>query len=71
VSGELRSWNREHKEGKAFDSSSGVTLPDNSVRSPDNMWIAIEKWKAIPKKERNLLMLRLILSWKFALKVIP
>ncbi|MEM8526958.1 MAG: Uma2 family endonuclease [Bacteroidota bacterium] len=53
VNGELRNWNREYKEGKTFDSSSGITLPDSSVRSPDSMWIAIEKWKAIPKDERK------------------
>ncbi len=52
ISSEIRNWNKATKQGKAFDSSTGITLPDNSVRSPDTMWIQLERWKALPKKER-------------------
>ena len=53
ITTEINIWNREEREGKVFDSSTGVTLPDNSVRSPDSMWIKLERWKAIPKEERK------------------
>ncbi len=51
---ELTLWNREHKYGKTFDSSTGFTLPNNSVRSPDVSWIEIERWLALPLEDRQL-----------------
>ncbi|MEM8523252.1 MAG: Uma2 family endonuclease [Bacteroidota bacterium] len=53
VSSELRNWNKETEEGRTFNSSTGFTLPDNSVLSPDTTWIALERWKALPKEERK------------------
>lgn len=50
---ELGSWNRTEKQGKVFDSSTGFTLPDNSVRSPDTTWIALERWQTLPLEERK------------------
>lgn len=53
VSGEIYVWNKEGKTGKTFDSSTGFTLPDSSVRGPDAAWIAIDRWKALPKEDRK------------------
>lgn len=53
ISAEIGTWNRKEKKGKAFDSSTGFTLPDNSVLSPDTTWIELERWKALPKEERK------------------
>ncbi|MEL6944502.1 MAG: Uma2 family endonuclease, partial [Bacteroidota bacterium] len=53
VSSELRNWNKENEEGRTFDSSTGFTLPDNSVLSPDATWIELERWKSLPKEERK------------------
>jgi Uma2 family endonuclease len=53
VTTELNIWNRQEKNGKTFDSSSGFTLPNKAVRSPDTAWIAIERWKALPKEDRE------------------
>lgn len=53
VNVEVGIWNRQERKGKAFDSSTGFTLPDSSVRGPDTAWIAIERWKALPKEDRK------------------
>lgn len=53
VSTEVAIWNREEKTGKTFDSNGGFTLPDTSVRGPDTAWIAMERWKALPKEDRK------------------
>ena len=53
IFGHLFAWNTIKQLGECFDSSTGYTLPDNSVRSPDASWMPIAKWIAIPKKERQ------------------
>ncbi len=50
---ELESWNRMKGEGVCFDSSTGFTLPDGSVRSPDASWISKEKWNQLNEREKN------------------
>jgi len=50
---ELVIWNRRKNSGVCFDSSTGFTLPDGSVRSPDASWLAIEKWNQLNDVERN------------------
>lgn len=51
--GQIWLWNRENKLGYAFDSSTGYTLPNGAVRSPDVSWIAKERWESIPEIERK------------------
>ena len=53
IFGELYLWNTLKKSGKCFDSSTGYTLADKSVRSPDASWMPLAKWNAIPKEERQ------------------
>jgi Uma2 family endonuclease len=53
VSGELRDWNKSHKEGKAFDSSTGFKLPNTSIKSPDVAWVAKERWEKLPVELRK------------------
>ncbi|MEM0991624.1 MAG: Uma2 family endonuclease [Bacteroidota bacterium] len=53
VSSEIYNWNKKEKSGKSFDSSTGFTFPDSSVKGPDAAWIAIERWKALPKEDRK------------------
>jgi Uma2 family endonuclease len=50
---ELGLWNRKTKAGYVFDSSSGFTLPNGAVRSPDLSWIAKDRYESIPVAERN------------------
>ncbi len=53
IFGELYSWNKIQKSGACFDSSTGYTLSDKSVRSPDASWIPLYKWDSINKTERQ------------------
>jgi len=49
----LESWNeRAHARGLVFDSSTGFTVPDGSIHSPDGSRIASERWRAIPPERR-------------------
>ena len=50
---ELGNWNRRKSLGVCFDSSTGFTLPDGSVRSPDASWLAIKKWNQLSDTEKN------------------
>ena len=50
---ELGLWNREKKLGYAFDSSSGYTLPNGAIRSPDVSWIAKARWESLPLAEQK------------------
>jgi Uma2 family endonuclease len=46
--GELWTWNRQTRIGRAFDSSGGFTLPNGAVRSPDVTWIEKSKLANVP-----------------------
>ena len=43
----------EQKKGVAFDSSTGYTLPDRSVLSPDASWVSKEKWYALSDEDKD------------------
>lgn len=47
VSGQLWAWNRQTKLGIAFDSSTGFTLPNGAIRSPDVAWVRQERLDAL------------------------
>lgn len=49
---ELGMWNRRFGEGVAFDSNTGFTLPDGSMRSPDAAWLPTRKWQALSPAEQ-------------------
>jgi len=46
-------WNRIYKLGKVFDSSSGFTLPNKAMRSPDAAWVAIERWQTLTHEQQE------------------
>ena len=50
---ELELWNRKMNLGVCFDSFTGFTLPDGSVRSPDASWLSAAKWNKLSTKEKN------------------
>ncbi len=50
---EPTSWNRKLRTGTSFDSSTGFTLPNGAIRSPDFSWIAKERWAALSKSEKG------------------
>ncbi len=50
---QLATWAIEQKGGFVFDSSTGFTLPDRSVLSPDASWISKGKWQALSDEDQN------------------
>ncbi|MEO1653268.1 MAG: Uma2 family endonuclease, partial [Bacteroidota bacterium] len=49
---EFAKWNKEYKLGIAFDSSTGFTLPNKAVRSPDLSWIQMDRWNALSEEDQ-------------------
>ncbi|MFN2412020.1 MAG: Uma2 family endonuclease [Pyrinomonadaceae bacterium] len=45
-------WTRRDGTGRAFESSTGFTLPNGALRSPDASWISFRRWNALSDKER-------------------
>lgn len=48
----LGNWAKKDGTGISFDSSTGFTLPNGAVRSPDASWIRRERWDALTKAQR-------------------
>ncbi|PNW62806.1 UNVERIFIED_CONTAM: hypothetical protein BEN50_04265 [Euhalothece sp. KZN 001] len=54
IIGQLDRWYEENRElGKAFDSSTGFTLPNGAIRSPDASWVSQERWEALTPEEKT------------------
>ena len=51
---ELEVWNRKHKLGETFDSSTGFILPNGATRSPDASWIEQSRWDALSAEEQEI-----------------
>jgi len=52
--GQLDRWYEDHgKRGKAFDSSTGFTLPNGAIRSPDASWVSPERWAALTPAQKG------------------
>lgn len=39
--------------GIVFDSSTGFTLPNGAVRSPDATWVSNERWEALTESQQQ------------------
>jgi Uma2 family endonuclease len=56
-SGELfyafMAWTKKDGGGISFDSSTGFTLPNGAIRSPDASWVKRERWEALSKDQRE------------------
>jgi Uma2 family endonuclease len=53
VSGHLFLWNEESGLGEVFDSSTGFTLPNGAVRSPDVSWIRQDRWDSLSQEQKE------------------
>ncbi len=53
IFGYLFIWNITYSLGVVFDSSSGYTLADTSVRSPDASWLRQASWDSLPTEDRK------------------
>ena len=49
---ELGLWNRQIGHGIAFDSNTGFTLADGSMRSPDASWLPLAKWDCLSDRDK-------------------
>ncbi len=45
-------WAEENDNGETFDSSSGFTLPNGAMRSPDTSWIQFDRWNALSPEDQ-------------------
>lgn len=50
---ELVLWNRQHKKGVVFDSSTAFKLPNFATRSPDATWVSDERWNNLNEDEQE------------------
>ena len=50
---QLQAWNRKHKLGFVFDSSTGFKLPNGATRSPDAAWIKKERWESLTSEQQK------------------
>ena len=46
-------WVEKDGTGFGFDSSTGYTLPNGAIRSPDVSWVRREKWNALTEQEQE------------------
>jgi Uma2 family endonuclease len=53
IAHQLETWNEKNDSGLVFDSSTGFTLPDQSVKSPDASWLSLEKWKQLTPEQQK------------------
>lgn len=49
----LGMWTKQDGTGVSFDSSTGFTLPNGAIRSPDASWIQRGRWTALSKAQRE------------------
>ena len=49
---QLGVWADQDGTGEAFDSSTGFTLPNGAIRSPDASWIKSDHWNALTYKQK-------------------
>jgi Uma2 family endonuclease len=50
---QIKTWARAGGSWKAFDSSTGFRLPDDSVLSPDASLVALDRWQALTAEQRR------------------
>ncbi len=49
---QLTNWSDQAGTGEVFDSSSGFTLPNGAIRSPDAAWIRGERWNQLSQAQK-------------------
>lgn len=53
VYGQLFVWAMNDGSGEPFDASTGFTLPNGAVRSPDASWISSKRWDALSEEQQD------------------
>jgi Uma2 family endonuclease len=50
---QLGAWIERTGLGIGFDSSTGFTLPNSAIRSPDASWVSNERWEALSESQQK------------------
>ena len=53
LSSKFFNWNDASALGYLFDSSTGFTLPNNSLRSPDVTWVSKTRWQTLTPEAKK------------------
>ena len=53
VAAQLQNWTTADDSGIAFDSSTGFTLPNGAVRSPDASWVSNARYDLLSPEEKD------------------
>lgn len=53
IARELDFWVEQQSRGIAFNSNTGFSLPDGSVRSPDAAWLSSMRWQSLTAEEQG------------------
>ena len=53
LNAQLWYWNDQRSLGIAFDSSTGFTLPNGAVISPDACWVSNQRWEALTTSQHQ------------------
>jgi Uma2 family endonuclease len=53
LSVQLALWAKRTGLGRAFDSSTGFTLPNGAIRSPDASWVTQARWDALTHEQKE------------------
>ena len=52
ISQQVANWADQNGTGEVFDSSTGFTLPNGAIQSPDTAWIRLDRWNALLPQEQ-------------------
>jgi len=50
---QTKAWSNDDGTGKAADASTGFTLPNKAMRSPDAAWVSRSRLDLLPKEQRK------------------
>lgn len=53
LNAQLWNWNEKTGLGIVFDSSTGFTLPNGAVKSPNVSWVSNERWNALSDSQQQ------------------
>jgi Uma2 family endonuclease len=53
IAQQVGNWSDQAGTGEAFDSSTGFTLPNGAIRSPDAAWIRGDRWNTLTPEQQQ------------------
>lgn len=52
IAQQVANWSDQVGTGEVFDSSTGFTLPNGAMRSPDVAWVRLDRWNALSAEQQ-------------------